>query len=159
VRYLIRVLLFTCCAAFLAACGGDGSGSKEGVDPITAPYTGTYVFDTLLVTSVDGNMDSEDCDPFKAEFSYSPERSVGKVQCGINESESLYYYIDTTDSSAWVSCEEVDFTITGTYTAEITYSCTDYLNDVYQAVGSVTKTGNSFTVLSEDKYWEDPDNL
>ncbi|QAR34300.1 hypothetical protein EP073_13045 [Geovibrio thiophilus] len=149
------ILLLT--TVVLAACGGSSGGSGDDVAPISAPYTGMYVFDSLLVTADNGSIDSESCDPFEAEFSYSPERSIGKIQCGIYSDESLYYYIDTADSGEWVSCEEVQFTVTGDYTAEITYSCTDYLDEVYLAVGSVTKVGDSFTVLTDENYWEDSD--
>ncbi|MGE4496657.1 MAG: hypothetical protein AB7E48_02165 [Deferribacterales bacterium] len=158
-KNLRRTFIIFFCTAVIAACGGSGSSGSggENVEPIAAPYTGTYEFDSLVISSDNGSIDSEDCVQFRAEFSYSPERSIGKVQCGVAADESRYYYIDSAGSDEWVSCDEVEFTVTGDYTAEIVYSCTDFLNDVYQAAGSITKTGNSFTVLPDTEYWEDPD--
>jgi len=155
VRYLIRVLLFTCCAAFLAACGGSSSG--ENIDPIAAPYTGTYELEYLTTTANNGGLDSDNCDPFRAELSYSFGHSLVKYQCGVYEDESYYFYIDSEDVSSWVSCEEPVFTVTGDYTAEISLTCTSIEEDIYYAEATIRKISNSFTVLPDIRYWEDPD--
>ncbi len=153
-----RTFILFFCTAVIAACGGSGSsgGSGENVEPITAPYTGTYEVESLIstTTAYSGTLDSGNCDPFKAELSYSPGQALVKYQCGYDYT-SVYYYIDSEDAVSWISCEDPVFEVTGDYTAEISFSCTSIENDIYYAEAAIRKIDNSFTVLVDEPYWED----
>ena len=152
----LKILFLLLSTAILTACGGSSGGSGENVEPISAPYTGTYEIESLIstTTAYSGTLDSGNCDPFKAELSYLPGRALAKYQCGY-DSTSVYYYIDSEDTVSWISCEDPVFAVTGDYTAEISFSCTSIEDDIYYAEATVRKIDNSFIVLIDEPYWED----